>query len=229
MQHRRQPRRRVLLHRRQGVGIDRERDLDLLVTEPPLDDVRRNAGLQQQRRARMSQPMELDRADTGGLDQPGVLSLAEVIGLQGVAERVVPTLEIAPLLREHQAVVVVVLAVRQLQLGLVPAVASQDGDRLGRDLDRPGRLVLHRPEHRRRARFEELPLECHPASGEVDVSPPQPAQLALPGARVQGERVEGRRARARGLGGHEEGLGLVSPPSSAPWRPGGPRGRAACR
>ena len=35
----------VLLHRRQGMGVDRERDLALLVAQAPLDNVGVHAGL----------------------------------------------------------------------------------------------------------------------------------------------------------------------------------------
>ena len=46
MQHRRQLRRRVLLHRRLGAGVDPERNLDFLVPEAVLDDVCGRAGLE---------------------------------------------------------------------------------------------------------------------------------------------------------------------------------------
>ena len=48
MQNRPQPRRRVLLHRRQRVGVGRQRHLDPLVPEPLLHDVRRDPGLEQE-------------------------------------------------------------------------------------------------------------------------------------------------------------------------------------
>jgi hypothetical protein len=83
-----------------------------------------------------------------GFYELGVLPLAEVVGLQWLAERVPPARKVAPLLREYQAVVVVVLTVRQLQLGLVAAMAAEERDRLGCDLHRARRLVLQRAEHR---------------------------------------------------------------------------------
>jgi hypothetical protein len=73
----------------------------LLVPESSLDDMRRYAGLQEQDRARVAEPVELDRPHAGRLDQLGVLPLSEVVGLERLAEGVPPPREVTPLLREQ--------------------------------------------------------------------------------------------------------------------------------
>ena len=53
------------------------------------------------------------------------------------------------------------------------------------------RVVLRRTEIQAVIRYLECPPNGHPAAGEVDVSPLEPQQLALPETRVYGHDVEG--------------------------------------
>ena len=61
-------RRRVLLHRGQGMSVDVVRDVGLRVAEPLRNDLDRNTGLQCQGRARVPHSVELDPPDTGRFD-----------------------------------------------------------------------------------------------------------------------------------------------------------------
>jgi len=195
------------------VGVHRQRDLDLLVPEPLLDDLGRHAGLEEQRRARVPEPVELYPPDTRGLEEFPELPLAEVVHLQRISEGVPAALEILPFLGEDEAEVAVSLAVPEPELGLLAAVLPEEGDCLGTELDRPRRLVLDRPEDRVGARLHELALDREAPTGEIEVRPLEPAQLPLAGAAVEGERVERGWLRPGRLGGREEGLCLVRLPA----------------
>jgi hypothetical protein len=76
---------RVLLHRGEGMGVDIEGDLDPLVAEPLLYNLDRDTGLQQQRGARMPQPMKLDGAQPSHLNETTVFVLPQIIHLQRMA------------------------------------------------------------------------------------------------------------------------------------------------
>src|SRR5262245_51098927 len=92
-------------------------------------------------------------------------------------------------------------------------VPAQEGHRLRRDLDRARCLVLHRSEYRGRSWLRELALEGDAGSGEVEILPREPTELGLAHPGIEGEAVEGRRLRAGGLGGRQEGLRLVGLPA----------------
>jgi hypothetical protein len=62
VQNRPQPVSGILLHRRQGVRIGRQRHLDPFVPEPLLHDMRRHSGLEQQRGTRVAHAVKLDPA-----------------------------------------------------------------------------------------------------------------------------------------------------------------------
>ena len=183
------------------------------MSEALLDNVRWYAGLQEQRRAGVAQAMELDRPHLGRLQELPEFPLAQVVRLERISEGVPAPLEVLPLLGEDEPEVAVALAVPELELGLVPAVLPKECDRLGAELDRARRLVLHRPDDRLRARLHELALNRQPPLDEVDVGPLEPAQLALARAAVEREGVEGGRLRPRRLRGGKEGLGLVRLPT----------------
>ena len=99
------------------MRVDVERRSDLLVTETPLNNLRRHAGGQQQGRACVPEPVELDRPHLGGLDDARVETLAQIVGLQRIAQ-CLAVADVAPFLREHQLVVVI-----------APPVLQFDGDR----------------------------------------------------------------------------------------------------
>ena len=75
--------------------------------EPLRHDVDRLAGLQEQRRARMPESVELDPADVRSLDQPIERALAEVVRLQRLPEKLSPSPQFAPVLGKHQPEVVI--------------------------------------------------------------------------------------------------------------------------
>ncbi len=75
----------ILLHGRQGMGIDIKRDLDSLMPKSLLHHFDRDTGLQQQCRTGMTQTMELDRSHPSGLDDPPIFMLTNVVHQQGMA------------------------------------------------------------------------------------------------------------------------------------------------
>jgi hypothetical protein len=89
------------------MSVDPEGHFDALMSESFLNDLNRNAGLEEQRGARMAEPMELDRTDVGCFDQTCVFALSEIIDLQRFPKDVVLATEIPPLLREQQTVIMV--------------------------------------------------------------------------------------------------------------------------
>jgi hypothetical protein len=73
----RQLRRAILLHGRQGIGVDLEPNLDLLVRQPFLHNCAGHVGLQEERGAGMPQPMKFDAPYTRGLGDPPVFVLRD--------------------------------------------------------------------------------------------------------------------------------------------------------
>ena len=82
------------------MGIDVHRDVHLLVPQPLGNYVHRNTRLQKQRSAGMPHPMELDSSDAGGFDDLVELSLADVVHLKRIPERVNLAGQLPPLLRK---------------------------------------------------------------------------------------------------------------------------------
>ena len=85
MQERRELSGRVALHRRQYMCVRVQRRADLPMAKSFLNDFRRHAGRQEQRRARVPQPVKLNRPHVGRPDEPRVLPLTKVIDLERFA------------------------------------------------------------------------------------------------------------------------------------------------
>jgi hypothetical protein len=73
---------RILLHRGQDVGIDPEGDFDALMPKSLLNHMYRHPGLQEQRRASMPEPMELDGLDTSLSEKSLEFPLSNSVTLQ---------------------------------------------------------------------------------------------------------------------------------------------------